>query len=71
MNPPWRGNIIPGGQELNKMKEMTGIVWDRENGCGRREASRQSSCLVRPLSLVEAGRLTGVAGGGRFPSEET
>lgn len=43
---------------------------DRENDCGRREASTQSPCLVHPLSLVEAGRLAGVAGDGHFPFEE-
>lgn len=49
---------------------MTGIVQDREDGCGRREASAQS-CLVHAPSLVEAGTLAGVARDSHFPFEET
>jgi len=64
------GKIIPAGQQTNKMKEMSGIVWDGETSCDR-EASTQRPRLVHRPSLVEAGRLAGVAGDGRFPFEET
>lgn len=68
-NPPWRGKIIPTRQRLNKVKEWLGLCGTGKTIVAGEKPQHRAPAWSIP-SLVEAGRLAGVAGDGHFPFEE-